>query len=40
MLPTELPTNREKYGGQLKTLVQNSKFTDGFSKLHRWNKLK
>ena len=36
----ELPIDREKFGGQLKTLVWNSKFSDGFSKLHRRNKLK
>jgi hypothetical protein len=39
-LPTDLPTDCEKYGGPLKKLVQNSKFTDGFLTPHRRNKLK
>jgi hypothetical protein len=40
ILSTELPTDHEKYGGSLKILVQNSKFTDGFLTHHRRNKLK
>jgi hypothetical protein len=36
-LPMKLPTDCEKYGGWLKILLRNSKFTDGFSTYHRWN---
>jgi hypothetical protein len=37
-LPTDLPANCEKYGGALKNLVRNSKFTDGFWTPHWRNK--
>jgi hypothetical protein len=40
ILPTDLPTEFEKYGAPLKNLVRNSKITDGFLTPHRRNKLK
>jgi len=36
----EFLTDNEKYGGQLKILVRNSKITDGILKRHRRTKLK